>query len=226
MGWRGFNCTIPHKVAVIRHLDRLTPAAELIGAVNCVVWRDELLLGDNTDGKGFLEAIREVRPIEGLQAVILGAGGAARAIAFELALAGAKAITIVNRTTGRGEDLVRSLSAKTKVAAKRMDWSGQFAVPAAANLLVNATSIGLFPNVDDILPVDLGSLRPELLVCDVIPNPPRTRFLRDAEKRGCTVLDGLSMLVNQGVIGIRLWSGQDPSPKVMRKALNQVFHES
>jgi hypothetical protein len=110
MGWRGFNCTIPHKVAVIPHLDRLSPAAETIGAVNCVVRRDELWIGDNTDGKGFLQSVAARPADRGLKAVVLGAGGAARAIATELALAGAVRLTIVNRSPGRGQalaDLIR-----------------------------------------------------------------------------------------------------------------------
>ncbi len=110
MNWKGFNLTIPHKVAVIEYLDRLTEAAEAIGAVNCVVIRNDDLVGDNTDGKGFLQSVQAVRPAQGLRVVILGAGGAARAIAVELALAGADHITIVNRSADRGEALADSRS--------------------------------------------------------------------------------------------------------------------
>ena len=89
--------------------------------------------------------------------------------------------------------------------------------------MINATSIGLFPDVEAEVPIDLATLRPGMIVCDVIPNPPRTRLVRDAERRGCIVLDGLGMLVNQGVIGIRLWTGRDPRPDVMRQALEQAL---
>jgi shikimate dehydrogenase len=223
MGWKGFNCTIPHKVAVIEHLDRLSPAAEAIGAVNCVAIRDGELFGDNTDGKGFLQAVEAVRPVAGLRAVVLGAGGAARAIAFELALAGAAGVTIVNRTPNRGRALADAITERTGVPARSVPWDTDYAVPEGTRLVVNATSIGLFPETDARVPLDLSTLHPGMIVCDVIPNPPRTRLVRDAERRGCTVLDGLGMLVNQGVIGVRLWSGRDPEPSVMRRALEEVF---
>jgi shikimate dehydrogenase len=96
-------------------------------------------------------------------------------------------------------------------------------VEPGTHYVINATSIGLFPEVDARVPLDTRSLTPGMIVCDVIPNPPRTRLVREAEARGCTVLDGLGMLVNQGVIGIRLWTGRDPDPAVMRQALLEVF---
>jgi shikimate dehydrogenase len=222
-GFRGFNCTIPHKVAVIPLLDRLTEAAGAIGAVNCVAIRDGQLLGDNTDGKGFLQSVQAVRPVQGLRAVVLGAGGAARAIAVELALAGADHVTIVNRSAERGEALAQHVHRVTGVPAEFDPWGGEYRAPEGTKLLVNATSIGLYPDVDARVPVDLDRLHPEVIVCDVIPNPPRTRLIREAEARGHFVLDGLGMLVNQGVIGIRLWAGRDPDPAVMRRALEDVF---
>ena len=222
-GFKGFNCTIPHKVAVIPLLDGLSPAAEKIGAVNCVVNRDGKFLGDNTDGKGFLQSVSAVRPVSGTRVVILGAGGAARAIGVELALAGAADITIVNRDPTRGQTLASLIVERTGVSARFVPWEGKYPVPSGTEILVNATSIGLFPDVDAEVPLDLGTLKPDLLVCDVIPNPPRTRLVRDAEKAGCVVLDGLGMLVNQGVIGIQLWTGADPDPLVMRQALESVF---
>ena len=223
MGWRGFNCTIPHKVAVIPHLDGLSPAAEKIGAVNCVVARDGRWIGDNTDGKGFVESVRAVRAIDRLKAVILGAGGAARAIGVELALAGASSITVVNRSAERGATLARDIQAKTGIPAEFVLWEGTYPIPPDADLIVNATSIGLFPDVSACPSIDFGTLSPRLLVCDVIPNPPKTPFLRLAERQGCRTLDGLGMLVNQGVIGIKLWTGLDPDPEVMRKSLEMVF---
>ena len=105
-----------------------------------------------------------------------------------------------------------------------MPWEGDYAVPEGTDIVVNATSIGLFPDVDARVPVDVDSLRPGMVVADVIGNPPRTRLIRDAEARGCTVLDGLGMLVNQGVIGIRHWTGVDPDPAVMRRALEDALN--
>jgi shikimate dehydrogenase len=223
MGFRGINCTIPHKVAVVPLLDELTPAARAIGAVNCVARQGDNLLGENTDGKGFLQSVQEHGPVTGKSAVLLGAGGAARAIGVELLRAGAGAITVVNRNAARGQELVAVLDAVAPGRSRFVPWRGDYAVPEGTDLVINATSIGLYPDVEARVPLDAAALRTGMVVCDVIPNPPRTRLVREAEERGCAVLDGLGMLVNQGVIGVRLWTGRDPDPKVMRQALLEVF---
>lgn len=223
MGWVGFNCSIPHKVAVIEHLDGLADSASVIGAVNCVVHRDGRWIGENTDGQGFLTSLRTVVDPAGKSLVVFGAGGAARAIAVETALAGAAAITIVNRDPSRGAELVALLNERTPARAELVGWGGCYTVPDGIDVVVNATSIGLWPDVDAQLDLDLGSLQPELVVADVIPNPPRTRLIQDAEARGCTVLDGLGMLVNQGVISIKHWTDVDPDPSVMRSTLEALF---
>jgi shikimate dehydrogenase len=223
MNWAGFNCSLPHKVAVIDHLDGLGQSAEIMGAVNCVVRRGASYVGENTDGKGFLSSLRELVDPEGRTIVIFGAGGAARAIAVELALAGARSITIVNRDEGRGSGLVDLLNARTKAPSELVPWRGPFAIPPGTDIVVNATSIGLYPDVEAALELDLASLREGMIVADVIPNPPRTRLVRDAEKRGCKVLDGLGMLVNQGVIGIRYWTGIDVDAGVMRRTIQSLF---
>jgi shikimate dehydrogenase len=223
MGFVGFNCTIPHKVAVIEHLDALGESASLMGAVNCVVRRGDRLIGENTDGKGFVQSLRSLTDPRGKRIVMFGAGGAARAIGVETALAGADHITVVNRSEQRGRELVALLGDKVRVAADLVVWRGDYRVPDGADVVINATSIGLFPDVDARLALDATTLRPGMVVADVIPNPPRTRLVRDAEARGCKVIDGLGMLVNQGVIGIKYWTGIDPDPGVMRRALEQVF---
>ncbi len=226
MGWRGFNCTMPHKVAVIPFLDRLNPAAATIGAVNCVVIQNGDLIGDNTDGKGFLESVAAVRPPAGREVVILGAGGAARAIAVELALAGARRITIVNRSHRSAHELAYLVGTQTPAQVELAPWSGAIPIPASTDFVVNATSIGLYPHHDQTPPIDLDTLKPHMIVCDVIPNPPRTLLIQQAEQRGCTTLDGLGMLVNQGVIGLHLWSGLSPRPEIMRQALEDVFAQT
>lgn len=223
MGFRGFNCTIPHKIAVIPLLDELSEAAGLMGAVNCVVRENNRWIGENTDGKGFVQSLRERTDPQGKRIVLLGAGGAARAIAVELALAGVAEITVVNRTLPRGEELVELLKQRLKVASRLVLWKGDFDLPPHADVLINATSIGLYPDVDARVPLNLDTLSSKTIVADVIPNPPQTRLLRDAQQRGCPTLDGLGMLVNQGVIGFRLWTGVDPDPEVMRRALHEVF---
>ncbi|ASL28763.1 shikimate dehydrogenase [Azotobacter chroococcum] len=224
MGWAGFNCSIPHKVAVIEHLDGLGPSAEIIGAVNTIVRRGDAFIGENTDGKGFVQAMREVVDPRGKSVMIFGAGGAARAVSVELALAGASHITVVNRSRDTGQTLVDLLNGKTPTSAELRLWNGTVAVPRDTDMLINATSIGLYPNVDQRLDLDLDSLHPGMVVADGIHNPPRTHLIRSAEARGCRVLDGLGMLVNQGVIGIKYWTGIDVDASVMRRALESIFH--
>jgi shikimate dehydrogenase len=223
MGFAGFNCTIPHKVAVITHLDGLGESARIMGAVNCVVRRGSRLEGENTDGKGFLESLRDCADPRGLSVLIFGAGGAARAIGVEMCLAGASLVRVVNRGADRGRELANLLSSKTPARAEAISWNPPFRVPADVDVVINATSVGLFPDTEGILPLDLETLRPGMIVADVIPNPPRTLLVRGAEARGCRVLDGLGMLVNQGVIGIKYWTGVDADRTVMRGALEHVF---
>jgi shikimate dehydrogenase len=228
-GFQGFNCTIPHKVAVIEHLDGLGESAELMGAVNCVVNRDGKLIGENTDGKGFVSSFRELADPAGKSLVLLGAGGAARAIGVEMALAGVKKITLVNRSEERGRELEVLFSGKLNEAigggleVEYHPWEGDFVIPEGTDIVVNATSIGLFPDVDARIPLDIDSLTSDMVVADVIPNPPTTRLVQDAREKGCRVIDGLGMLVAQGVIGIEYWTGRTPDPAVMRRGLEEVF---
>jgi shikimate dehydrogenase len=222
MGWQGFNLSIPHKVTVIQHLDGLGESAAIMGAVNCAVNRDGKLIGENTDGKGFLKSLMEVVDPRGKSIVMFGAGGAARAIGVELALAGARSLTVVNRTAERGEPLVKLLNEKTKTPATLTVWPAACAVPDGTDIVVNATSIGL-GNGNQPLDIDLSSLTPGMVVADVIVDPPDTRFLRDARVQGCTVIDGLGMLINQGVIGVKYWTGLDADPGAMRRELEAIF---
>lgn len=221
MGWLGFNCSLPHKVAVIDHLDEVAKSARLIGAVNCVVIRGGRLVGENTDGLGFLTSLAQVIDPRGARVVLLGAGGAARAIAIELVRAGAAQLRIVNRAEGRGRELAAHVEAATGTRVAFEQWTTPVAV-GDADVLVNATSIGLFP--DTAVPaVDFATLSSSTVVADVIPNPPATGFLAAAAQRGCRTLDGLGMLVNQGVIGIRHWTGLEADPAVMHAALSAIF---
>lgn len=222
MGFRGFNCSLPHKVAVIPHLDGLGESAGIMGAVNCAVRRGDRLIGENTDGKGFLKSLASVIDPRGKSVVLLGAGGASRAISVELGLAGVKKITVVNRSQERGAELVDLLRGKLQIDAEFADWSGDYSVPAGTDVVINGTSIGLYDGEARIA-IDVGSLHPGMVVADVIFNPPRTRLLRDAEARGCKVLDGLGMLVNQGIVGIEYWTGITPDAEVMRRALEAAL---
>ncbi len=222
MGFRGFNCSLPHKVSVIAHLDGLGQSAAVMGAVNCVVLRDGRLIGENTDGKGFLKSLQSMIDPQGKSVVLFGAGGAARAIAVELGLAGVRHITIVNRSEQRGAELVNVLREQLQLEAQLVVWSGDYTVPEGTDVVINGTSIGLY-DPEARVAIDLNSLRPGMIAADVVFNPVRTRFLTEAAARGCRPLDGLGMLVNQGIVGIQYWTGIDPQPEVMRQALESVM---
>jgi shikimate dehydrogenase len=221
---RGVNLTIPHKVAVLEYLDDVSPAAALMGAVNTVVRHGDRLIGENTDGKGFMTALTGDAGFspQGKRAVVLGAGGAARAITVELSLAGVERLTVVNRAPARGRELVALLNDTTPVAAEFHAWNGSFAVPAGTDLVVNATSIGLFPNVDDRPEIAYESIAPGMVVCDVIIAT-STPFLDEARRHGARTLDGLGMLVYQGAIGFKLWTGLEAPVRVMHDALARAL---
>ncbi|HZL91621.1 MAG TPA: shikimate dehydrogenase [Pirellulaceae bacterium] len=222
MGFRGGNFTIPHKVAVIEHLDGLSQAAELMGAVNCVHREGDKLLGENTDGKGFVQSLKGFVDPVGKRVTMMGAGGAARAIGVELGLSGAAEITVVNRNQQRGEELVKLLNDRAKVQANFAALNGQFAIPLKTDIFINATSIGL-NDEEARVPIARDSLRPGLIVADVVFNPAETQLLAEAKENGCHVLDGLGMLVNQAVISFKIWTGVEPDAAVMREALEEFL---
>jgi shikimate dehydrogenase len=222
---RGINLTIPHKIEIMRHLDRIAPDAGLIGAVNTVVNEGGVLSGENTDGKGFLQSLRKDAGTDpsGLEVVVLGAGGAARAISVELALSGAKHITIVNRTEEKGRALSELLNEKTSAESYFVPWKGGYEIPDSTDVVVNATSIGLFPDVGSKPDINYSTVTDRMIVCDVIPNPPFTGFLKEAQAKGARILDGLGMLVYQGTIGFKLWTGLDAPVDVMKEALKNAL---
>ena len=222
MNWKGFNCSIPHKVEVIKYLDGLGESAALIGAVNCAVNRDGKLIGENTDGKGFLKSFLEITPATDKTIVLLGAGGAARAIAVELALAGAKKFYVVNRSRARGEELTALLNDKTSASAEFIEWNKIYSIPADAEVVINSTSMGMV-NTEGKQDLDFDSIRTGMLAADVIVNPPQTYFLDEAGKRGAITLQGLGMVVNQAVIGIKYWTGVDVDAKDLNDELLRVL---
>jgi shikimate dehydrogenase len=221
MNWAGFHLSAPHKVEVIKHLDGLGESAKLMGAVNCAVLRDSKLIGENTDGKGFVESLQEVSDPVGKVVTILGAGGAARAIAIEVALAGAKSVNLVNRDAQRGKEL--SELVKNICDSRYYPWDSNFAVPIESEILVNATTVGMHGNSNASLDIDFDSLNSSMVVADVIINPPQTELLTRASAVGCKTIDGLGMVVNQGVLAIKYWTGVDVDANVMRKKLLEVL---
>ena len=221
MGFRGANMTLPHKIEVVPLLDRLSQSAELIGAVNCIVREGEELVGENVDGQAFVEAIRDTIDTRGKNIVILGAGGAARAIAVELALAGAGSLTIVNRSTEHGQSLVDLINDKTEVPASFVAWEGNFDVPEDTNLLINTTTIGV--GDDAKVPISWNTVRPELVVADIVFSPLDTQFLQDAKRTGAQTVDGLGTLVRRAVICFNRWTGQEPDVDLMREAIEEFL---
>jgi shikimate dehydrogenase len=223
MGWLGFNCSLPHKEAIFEYLDDLGSSARLIGAVNTVVIKNGRLIGENTDGKGFVEALKKIEDPQGSRTVIFGAGGAARAIAIELALAGAQKITIVNRSPERGKKLAQHVDSRTEADCSFADWTAGYTIPEDSSLVVNATSLGFYPNHEQTLDVDFSSFSPGSIVADVVPNPPKTRWLQVAENAGCVSLTGIGMLVNQARVNAQLWTGETLDAEVMNRALNKAL---
>jgi shikimate dehydrogenase len=210
LGFGGLNLTVPHKVAVLPLLDELEASAEICGAVNTVRREgDGRLVGLNTDGLGFLESLREAGvDVEGIDVVVLGAGGAARAVSVELALAGAGRIMVAGRSADRRDALVQRLRERTQADATALDWNGIVKVPAC-DVLVDCTPIGMGTGAAamEVVPADLAALPPGAIVCDLNPDRADTAFLERARERGHRTLGGLPMLARQGAAGFTAWTG-------------------
>ncbi len=219
--FRGVNLTIPLKEKAVGLVDRLTPEAKKAGAVNTVTFGSRAVIGHDTDGEGFLRAIREEWDFDprGSRVVVIGAGGAARAIVFALVGAEANEITLVNRTFSRAARL--AAEARTRNGARlisiplgiRTDWKDLL---RTRDLLVNATSLGM---KGEPTPVPARCLPGGMLVFDLVYNPDRTSLLQAASCRGCRVSNGVSMLVHQGALAFEVWTGQCAPVAVMRRAL-------
>lgn len=215
---------MPHKIKVLPYLDELSPAAEIIGAVNTVIQKEGKLFGENTDGKGFVTALKNSgETLDKKNVTILGAGGAARAIAVECALNRAAHINIINRSIEKGEELASLIQMKTDSSAKYLNWKSNMAIPSDTDILINATSIGFSPNVTDKPDIDYTTITPEMCVCDVIFNPAETIFLKTAAENGAKTITGLGMLVQQAALNFTLWTGVEAPVDVMEDALKKEF---
>ena len=224
---RGLNVTIPHKINVIPLLDELDPLIEKIGAVNTIVNNDGVLKGYNTDATGFLQALLErgVEP-KGKNVAILGAGGASRAISFILAERGAH-LFILNRSSSRAEELAGRISQTSRDGAKalRLDEENLSSVLKSVDILVNTTSLGMSPNVDES-PLPAKLLRPGLVVFDIVYNPIKTRLLGEAGAAGARTISGIEMLAWQGALASEKWTGQkEPLELMKREAIKALGHE-
>jgi len=222
LGIRGGNVTIPHKEKIIPYLDGVTDEARLIGAVNTFYWEEGKLMGSNTDGRGFFKALQGIEPevLKYPGALILGAGGAARAVAVTLARAGLREICLVNRDKDKAlglAELLRSLGCQAQV----LGWSDPALADALAGLplVINTTPLGMAPACEGLPPLDYDRLSPCHLVVDLIYKPAETLFLQKAKAKGCRIMNGLGMLLEQGVLSFQLWSGLEAPAAVMAEEL-------
>ena len=227
LGISGVNVTIPHKSAVIEFLDELDPIAKQIGAVNTIVHRNKKLYGYNTDGPGFLLSLRKDAHFDpmGKKAVVLGAGGAAAAVAMSLAGAGARRVVVANRDKRRAEVLCKRIQKffdRECLPVGMDEVRALYWLIRESDILVNATSIGLNPK--DSLNLNPNSFHPKLLVFDVVSQ--ETALVKLARKKGLKALDGVGMLVSQGARSFELFTGKRAPFRVMRSAVDQAikFH--
>lgn len=211
LGIRQLAVSLPHKQAVMSLLDRIDDTAQRIGAVNTVTLRDGLLEGANTDWLGAVRALERDAKLAGRRAVVLGAGGTARAVIFGLRERGAE-VAVLNRTPERAEELARELGAQRAAPLEAL-------AALEYDVLVNTTRVGLG---EDASPVAREWLRPGALVMDAVYDPPETRLLRDARERGCRTLGGKWMLVLQAAEQLRLWTGRDAPIDAMARAFDEA----
>lgn len=223
---RGVNLTMPHKISIIPYLDQLSEAARIIGAVNTVINNNGTWIGENTDGKGFVLALKNegISP-EGKIVTILGAGGAARAIAVECALAGAQKLIIINRNEEHGRELAELIATQTESASEYLPWTPGMDIPAETQILIQGTSVGLHPNEEQKPDINYDSITEKMIACDVVFNPVMPLFLKEAQARGAKTITGIGMLVQQGALNFEFWTGMPAPVDIMYQTLEKEFQE-
>ena len=221
----GINVTLPHKKAVLPLMDRVSEEAQLIGAVNTMVFKDDMVKGHNTDARGFLASLYEkgIDSVRGMKVVVLGAGGGARAIVTGLALENVSSITIANRTFENAVKLADDLCKKTGVPMKgiSLDESKFSDYVSKCDMLVSTITAGMDPSIK--LSIDPDWLQKDCIVCDIVYTPPETNLLKSAMDKGLKTVGGMGMLVHQGAISFQLWTGLQPPLETMRQALTQAL---
>jgi shikimate dehydrogenase len=225
LGYRGVGITVPWKVAVMPLLDAVDDDVRAIGAANYLTIEDGRLIGHNNDGKGVVKAIEKITPLAGQRVVMLGAGGAGRAMAVELAWAGAAQLTLVTRRQDQGEEVAATVTRASGVPAVWQPWQGEVSVPAGTTLLMNATHLGCAPELEPV-PLQWQSVDPACTVVDVITNPRITPFLATAQARGCPVVDGVEMLVQLAMQIFQRWTGVSPDEAVFQRAVAEALGEA
>ncbi|OOE13692.1 shikimate dehydrogenase [Fictibacillus arsenicus] len=216
--YAGCNVTIPHKVAIIPFLDEIDPEAEKIGAVNTVVNNNGKLIGYNTDGKGFLLGLKEKisKPLREMNILLIGAGGAARSIAYALLQENPEKLFIANRSAERLDLLVKDLN---KICVEPLSLKKAESELSSFDVLINTTNAGMYPNIDTE-PILLTQLKNDAVVCDIVYNPLKTKWLQTAENKGAIIDNGVSMLVMQGAMAFEKWTGTFPDTNKMKEAVN------
>lgn len=218
LGFRGVNVTIPHKVAVMAHVDLLDESAVAVGAVNTIVNNNGILTGYNTDGIGYVRSLKAeaISDLSGSKIMVIGAGGAARGIVAALLQEKPSAILIANRSVDKAQDLAAECQSKGNVIGISMNEVAEML--DGVDVLINTTSVGMYPHMDET-PIDPGLLRAGMVVSDLIYNPLRTRLLLEGLERGCTIHGGLGMFVYQGAYALEYWTGQPAPTEIMRQTI-------
>lgn len=225
LGYRGFAITVPYKVAVIPLLDEVDDDVRAIGAANYVTIEHGRLVGHNNDGKGVVKAIEKVAPLRGQHVVMLGAGGAGRAMAVEIAWAGAAKMTLVTRREEQGREVAALVEKASGVACHWQPWTAEeVRVPDGATLLMNATHLGCAPELESVS-VRWDTVDPTCTVVDVITNPRLTPFLLMGREHGCRIVDGVEMLVQLAMQIFEQWTGIAPDEKIFQRAVAEALGE-
>ncbi|MEC1261255.1 shikimate dehydrogenase [Bacillus swezeyi] len=213
LGVQGFNVTVPHKVSIMKYLDRIDDSAKALGAVNTVRREKEEFVGYNTDGEGFLKSLEQSldKPVRELSLLIIGAGGAARAIFTTLASKLPNRLDVANRTPEKAEAFVKLFEGEAKTLTLQEAETNL----SAYDVVIQTTSVGMHPNVD-AAPLSLVQAKETCLVCDIIYNPLKTALLKEAEAKGLKILDGVGMFIGQAALSFELWTGHEPNMEKMK----------
>ena len=224
LGFAGACITVPYKVVSIPHLDEVDNDVRAIGAVNYMTIKNGRLIGHNNDGKGVVKAIQKVTPIKGKRVVMLGAGGAGRAMAVELAWAGASHLTLITRRESQGVEVAQTVTKASGVPTEWVQWTGEVLVPDSTDILMNATHLGAAPELESV-PVNWGSVSKSTTVVDVITNPRITPFLKTARDKGCPIVNGVEMLVQLAMQIFKDWTGIKPDEVIFQRAVAKALGE-
>ncbi len=224
LGFSGFCITVPYKIASIPSLDAVDEDVRVIGAANYVTFDNGRIIGHNNDGKGVVKAIQKVTPITGKRVAMLGAGGAGRAMAVEIARAGAVHLSIITRRESQGTEVAELVHRATRVPTEWLPWKGTCPLPVGTQMVLNATHLGAAPQLEPV-PIDWNTLAPAATVVDVITNPRITPLLETARKKGCALVDGVEMLVQLAMQIFEAWTGIRPDEKVFQKAVSSALAE-